>query len=589
MNSRAMEHRNGRTIIRFLALCFGILLARAFQLQVVQGSGYRDWSERNRVRQVPVPASRGRIYDRYGQILTDNRPSFCLYAVPQVLTTYNHDTSAVASILGLPFGEIVRRTLDAQTSPFHPVRVLRDVDFETLTRVEESRADLPGLFFQVEPVRTYPSPVRATHALGYCGEAGKDNLAVLEGRRVNPGEMVGKTGVEARYDGFLRGRDGFRYVEVDVRGREVGDFSGRRDVEPEPGRDVMLTIDLEIQQVAETSMDGVRGALVAFDPRNGEILALVSKPDFPLEPFARRLSPDVWRRLLDDPDEPLLNRPIQAQLPPGSTYKLILASAALDGKIVNPQDRVYCSGVFMLGRRPFQCWRPEGHGSVNLLEALAGSCNVYFYELGLKTGLDAWSNHGRLFGFGRPSGIDLNGEASGLLPTRSYMDDRYGKRGWTQGMVVNLAVGQGDLLVTPLQMACLAAAVSMEGTTVRPHLVHSIRKQNSDRWDDRQIDGHRIDGVARETYRMLKEGMFRCVNTAGGTGRAARVTDLDVCGKTGTAQNPRGEPHAWFIGFAPRDKPEIAVAVVVEHGGSGGGAAAPIAGQLFRFLKKRAD
>jgi len=589
MNSQAMRHKNRRGIFRLLALCFSILLARAFQLQVVQGRGYREWSERNRVRQIPVPASRGRIYDRHGQVLADNRPSFCLYAVPHVFSTYTRDTLTVASTLGLPFCEIVRRTRDAQSSPFRPVRVQRDVDFETLTRVEESRADLPGLFFQVEPVRTYPSRIRATHALGYCGEAGRGDLGVAEGRRVSPGELVGKSGVESWYDDFLRGRDGYRFVEVDVRGREVGDFEGHRDVDPESGQDVMLTLDLELQRIAETSMDGVRGAIVALDPRNGEILTLVSKPDFHLEPFARRLSPDVWQRLLDDPDEPLLNRSVQAQLPPGSTYKLILASAALDGMRVNPQDRVYCNGVFVLGRRPFHCWRPEGHGSVNLLEALAGSCNVFFYELGLKTGLDAWSRHGWLFGFGRPSGIDLNGEASGLLPTRAYLDDRYGKRGWTRGMEVNLAVGQGDLLVTPIQMANLAAVVSMEGTTVRPHLVRSIRRSDSDVWEDQKIDRRQIDGVARETYQTLKEGMYRCINAAGGTGRTAQVADFAVCGKTGTAQNPGGEAHAWFIGFAPRDKPEIAVAVVVENGGSGGGVAAPIAGQLFRFLKKQAN
>lgn len=563
---------------------FAVLLFRCFQLQVLFGSNYREWSERNSVRQIPVLASRGHIFDREGRILVDNRPSYSLFLVPHEFSKNLVNTAVVSSLLGLSEEELVARIDEVKDGLFTPVRVIKDMDFETLSKVEENRLDLPGIFYQVEPARTYPVGVRATHVLGYLGEISEAELKSSRGRDYRRGDIVGKSGVERNYDSYLRGEGGYRYVEVDVRGREVGNFRGRRDVFPVSGRDLMLTLDLDLQGLVEEILDGRRGSVVVMNPQNGEILAMSSKPDYSLEPFARGVSPIFWERLRQDSDKPLLHRTIQAQLPPGSTYKLILTAAALEEGLVSSEADVFCRGYFRLGKRVFHCWKSEGHGFVDLLDALEVSCNVYFYQLGLKTGVDRWARYGKQFGFGLSTQIDLMGEGRGLLPNRRYLDEKYGSKGWSKGMVVNLAVGQGDLLVTPIQMAKLAAIIAMEGRFFRPHVVKSIQDPVSGVWEEKSLDFSQVNGFSSRTYKLLKEGMYRVVNNPLGTGRGARVHSVDVCGKTGTAQNPQGEPHSWFIGFAPRVNPEVSIVVVIENGGSGGSVAAPLAGLILRWF-----
>jgi len=572
---------------RVLIFLFSLLFLRGFQLQVLRGSVYKEWSEKNHVRQIPVVAPRGFVFDKEGQILVKNRPSYSLFVVPYEFRKNPADQEIISSLLGISIEEIDARIDKVGGGPFTPVRLIQNMDFATLSVVEENRTDLPGIFYQIEPVRTYPSNVRASHVIGYCGEISSTELNSLKDREYRRGDIIGKSGVEGSYDNILRGERGYKYVEVDVKGREAGNFGGRRDIPPVPGRDIMLTLDRNLQEFVENLLDGKRGAAIVMDPRNGDILAMVSKPDYSLEPFAKGLPSAVWERLRTDPDKPFLNRAIQAQLPPGSTYKLVLTTAALEQRIIDPEEKVFCNGYFMLGKKLFHCWKPQGHGSVNLLDAIEVSCNVFFCQLGLRTGIDPLAKYGKLFGFGSLTRVDLAGESKGLLPDRGYLNKKYGKRGWGKGMIVNLSVGQGDILVTPIQMAKLASIIAMDGKFTVPHVVLSIKGQSSGIWKKKAFHPEQIGGISPKVFQILKEGMYRVINYPNGTGRAARVPNIEVCGKTGTAQNPQGEPHAWFVGFAPREMPRIVVAVVVENGGSGGGTAAPIAGMILRYFFRK--
>ena len=569
---------------RTLIFLFSLLFLRCFQLQVLKGSVYKQWSEKNHVRQIPIIAPRGFIFDRKNQILVKNRPSYSLFVAPYEFRKNPADQEVISSLLGISIKEIEARIDKVGSGSFTPVRLIQNMDFATLSIIEENRTDLPGIFYQIEPIRTYSPNVRASHIIGYCGEISSSELNSLKDREYRRGDIIGKSGVEKMYDHILRGKRGYRYVEVDVRGREVGNFNGERDVSPVSGSDIMLTLDGDLQGFVENLLDGKRGAAIAMDPRNGDILAMVSKPDYALEPFAKRLPSAVWERLRTDPDKPLLNRAIQAQLPPGSTYKLVLAGAALEQHIIDPEEKIFCGGYFILGKKLFHCWKPQGHGYVNLLDAIEASCNVFFYQLGLKTGIEPLSKYGKLFGFGTLTGIDLPGESKGLLPDKKYLDGKYGNKRWGKGVLVNLSVGQGDILVTPIQMARLATIIAMDGKLTVPHILLSIKDRSTGIWKKKVFPLKQIKGISPKVFQILKEGMYRVVNYPDGTGRAARIPGIEVCGKTGTAQNPHGNPHAWFVGFAPREMPKIVVVVVVENGGSGGGTAAPLAGMILRHF-----
>ncbi len=585
------QHQEWRAMVidRVLLVFFIIIGLRLFQMQVLSGSVYHEKSENNHIRQIPLPASRGVISDQNNRVLVDNRPSYSLYIVPYEFRKNETDAEMIASTLGLSVSEIENQIIESEAGPFTPVRLIQDMDFKTLSIIVENRLDLPGVFYQAEPVRIHSSDARISHVIGYLGEISKDELKLLESYGYYRGDLIGKTGIEKKYDRLLRGDRGYRYVEVDVKGREIGNFAGARDVPSIPGNNLKLTLDLELQCAVEKLMEGKRGAAIVMDPRNGEILSMVSKPDYDLNLFTVKLNPDFWKQLQNDPNKPLLHRAIQAQLPPGSTYKVITAIAALEKKLIRSDFEVVCNGSYQMGRRNYHCWRKDGHGQVNFMDAIIGSCNVYFYELIQQTGLEAWIHYSELFGFGRKTGIDLEEENSGLLPDIHYLNQKYGKKGWGKGMWLNLTVGQGDLLVTPIQMVMLASAIGMEGKAGTPHLLQAVQDPVTEIWKEFDTDKKEITTVSLDTYNQLKEAMLGVVYANGGTGVLARVPGIKVCGKTGTAQNPQGEAHAWFIGFAPIENPEISLVVLIENGGSGGGVAAPIAGSIFRqyFEKKK--
>jgi len=384
----------------------------------------------------------------------------------------------------------------------------------------------------------------------------------------------------------LRGTPGVKYIEVDVLGREVRNLTDLGGRSPDPGRDLFLTIHADIQRYLEDVMAGKKGAAVVLDPRNGDVLALMSKPDYDPEIFSNPLTPETWNQLVNHENKPLYNRASQSLFPPGSTYKLVLAAAGLETGDINLEERVLCTGAHRLGNRLFHCWKKTGHGEVNFMAAVEQSCNVYFWEKSRDIGLGKWSEFSQNFQFGKLTKIDLPNESPGLVPTKEYFDQKYGEKKWTRGLVLNLVVGQGDLLTTPLQMAQFAMILGNEGVLFRPHLVKKNQDPLTGEVVFTKVDSIQIQGISKKTYRTIKQGMNLVVNGVNGTAKSARIRGVTVCGKTGTAQNPHGNDHAWFIGFAPMDKPEIAFCIMVENGGSGGAVAAPIAGGVLSIYFK---
>ena len=570
-----------RIYIFLSGLLFLVLAARLAHLQLYNWDRYIRASERNRVRNIIVAAPRGQIFDREGRILVDNSPDYSISVIPYEFTKSENAVELLGGLIQEDAQTLLARIEKEKNGDFSPVRIKRQVDFRTLSAIEEHLLDLPGVFHNVESRRTYPGGVNAPHIFGYLGEITSAELAAAPDADYRPGDDMGKSGVELLYERYLRGQAGVKYVEVDVMGREVRDLDELANQVPDPGNDVYMSVDTRIQTYLETSMEGKKGAVVVLDPRNGDILAFLSKPDYNPEVFSGPLAPKTWSALVNHEGHPLYNRASQSLFPPGSTYKLVLAAAGLETGLINLDETVFCPGYYQLGRRAFKCWKKEGHGKVNLLSAIKGSCNVYFYKKGLDVGLDNWARFSKLFRFDQRTDIDLPNESSGTVPDRAYLNSKYGKRGWTKGLVLNLSVGQGDLLTTPLQMAYFTMILANEGIAYRPRLIKKIITSETGVAQEFSSERIIIDGVSRATYKVLKEGMFSVVNVQGGTGGRAWVRGKEVCGKTGTAQNPHGESHAWFIGFAPRKNPEIALCVMIENGGGGGAVAAPVARGVF--------
>lgn len=564
-----------------VVLLFLFLIFRLFYLQVYKQDQYLKASESNRIRQVVLKPTRGLIFDRNGEILVDNYPSYSVNAIPFEVQRSDTVLQLASLILDMDVSEMRTIISKTRTGYFTPVRLKRSIDFETLTRIEEYKLDLPGIGFQIDPKRSYPSGVDAPHLFGYLGELTNDDFSSYKDQNVRIGDIVGKKGLEKIYDKEMRGSDGCRFVEVDVLGREIRRLEEKPEILPAPGKNLHLTIDVNLQKYLEMRMDSLRGGAVVVDCSNGEVLALVSKPDYDPQIFSKPMLSQTWNNLVQDEDKPLYDRMVQSLYPPGSTFKVVLVAAALEKKIINPSRTEYCHGFYKFGNKVFDCWKIEGHGKLDLLGAIEQSCNVYFYTLGLEVGLDNWAEFAKIFMFDKPTGIDLMAEHCGLVPDRKYLDECYGKKKWSRGLILNQSIGQGDVLVTPLQMVRLAMIIGNEGVYHQLHLIRYIEEpiSHDKKWTTLSTD--KISGISSQTYQILKEGMRRVVQAEHGTAKAARVRDVQVAGKTGTAENPHGEPHAWFIGFAPVDEPKIAICVLVENGGSGGGKAAPIAGEIL--------
>lgn len=562
-----------------VALAFLVLLGRLFQMQVLVSEGYSAKADENRIRPQRVAALRGRIFDRNGRLLADSRPSFSVSVVPYQVRRDSLVLGRLADLVGVPIDLLKEKSRKGFSRPYEPWAVLRDVDISIVSLVEEQGHHLAGVLIESEPVRLYPYGTLAAHLLGYLGEVSSHELK--EGRIgvSGAGVRVGRTGIENFYDSKLRGRDGVHYVQVDARGLPLGTV---RLTEPIPGEDIILSIDADLQAHAESLLQAhTAGVVVALDPRSGDVLAFASFPTFDPNLFSVSVSQDDWKGLSADPAHPLLNRGVQSTYPPASTFKPVTAIEGLREGIVTPERKLLpCFGSYKFGRRTFRCWDEEGHGALTLRHAIERSCDVYFYQIGAKMDLDHFSRLAGELGFGKKTGIDLPTEKSGLLPTKKYMNERYGRSGWARGSLLNHSIGQGEILATPLQVACFYAALGT-GRFVKPRLMIESVDPGGVKTVYEPATGGRID-IPDEILDTIREAILLAVEGEKPTGRGARVPGTLVAGKTGTAENPHGEHHSWFAAWAPFEDPRIVIAVLVENAGHGGDVAAPMAGELLR-------
>ena len=578
MPSEKKEFRKRLLVITIIiSFSFLILLGRFWVLEVIQGEKFSTMAENNSIRLLASRAPRGIIYDRKGKVLAKSRPSFSVTIYPWNLSQKDltKTIKEISPIIRIK-EERIYQTIEGSQRPFSSILLKEDIDLKTATKILERKLSLAGVDLQVQPLRYYPDGELLASVLGHLGEIDKGQLKVLRGKGYRLGDRIGQDGLERVYDEYLRGEDGGWQIRVNNRGQRM-EVMGYK--EPLPGNDIVLTINRELQRVAWNSLEGRPGAIVALDPNNGEILSLVSSPAYNPNLFAGSLSEEEWLSLKEDLLHPLTNRAIQGQYAPGSIFKVITTIAALERGIASRDKKFSCSGAFPFKDRVFRCWKEEGHGTLNLEEAIIHSCDVYFYQLGLETGVDNIVDFSKRFGLEKASGIDLFEEEKGLLPHRRWRENSL-SREWFEGDTVNLSIGQGYLLVTPLQMANLISAVASRGKLYRPYLVKRILSPEGE--IIKEMRPHLIKEVRleKENLDLLRESLSSVVNELG-TGWRAKIKGIEVAGKTGTAENPLGEDHAWFIGFAPYREPKIALAILVEHGGMGGEVAAPIAKKIF--------
>jgi len=569
-----------RVIYVIFTIVFFLLFARLIQLQWIFREEYGQQAEVNSVRIIPKEPVRGYIYDRNGRLVVDNRPSFTVTVMPYEFEKQNAEY--LASLLNMEPRELQERIKNgSKYSQFIPVKVKRDVDNKTVAALEENRERLFGVDYQIESMRAYTTKAYASHILGYTKEVSETQLKTLDPEEYSQGDIAGASGLESRYERAIRGKKGADYSTVNARGQIVGKYDdGRKDTPALDGSDLYLTMDFALQEFAESLFTNKRGALVAIDPNTGGILAFVSKPDYDLAYLSGVTPRELWRQINTDPNRPLFNRATLTRYPPGSAFKMILAIAALEQGIITPETRMYCGGSFPYGDKVFKDL--HAHGSVNVVDAIHRSCNVFFYKLMLQVGLDTWSEYASMFGFGQPTGLDISEENAGLLPSTAYMNKRYGERGWTKGFLVSLGIGQGELGVTPVQMACYAMVLANKGKYYQPYTVAKLVDRIKDSTKIISYGIKREIQLSEDTWYYVREGMRRVVQEPGGTALTARVKGIVSAGKTGTAQRPHEQKdHAWYVGFAPFDEPKIAIAVLVENAGFGGAIAAPIAGMCI--------
>ena len=550
----------------------GVLVLQFWNLQVLRARHFRDLAENNRSRLVTLAAPRGALLDRHGQVLVGNRPSFNVVLNPEHAGDLDQVVSRLAAALGM--GEAAIRERLARRQPYRPVVVKTDATLADVAALDARRRELPEVSIESVPLRSYPLASAAAHALGRVGEITERQLQLEEFRGLAPASLVGQAGLESRYNKELMGRDGYRRVIVNSRGLEVAEAARQA---PEDGPSLTLSIDASLQAAMEKAFEGRAGSAVALDPRTGEILAMASTPAYDPNEFTTGIDAALWASLATDPQTPLMNRVIQGAYSPGSTFKIIAATAALEEGVITPSTTFYCPGYLAVYNTVFHCMAKGGHGVMDLRRAIANSCNVYFFQVGIRLEIARLSKWAKLMGLGAPTGVDLPHELGGLMPSPEWKM-RVFKTPWYAGETVSVAIGQGQVSATPLQMARVMAVIANGGRLVRPHLT-------------RGTEAPLPLGIRPETIAAVKEGLRAVV--AEGTGRRARLPTVEVCGKTGSAQvvasarlakSPNAFellPHGWFLAFAPADDPRIALAVLVEHGRSGAESAAPVARQIL--------
>lgn len=574
------------------ALVFALLLLRLWYLQVISAERYLALSEKNRIRHVAIAAPRGPIYDRNGELLVDNRPSFGISVLRQEVDDEADLLDRLAGYLQVPREDLQKRWDAGLRFPsFRPMPLAEDISRDVLEQVQENSVNLPGVLIEVRPLRSYPYAESAAHLFGYLGEITEAELQSKDFEGYRPGDFVGKSGLEKSLEPKLRGIAGQRRVEVDVRGKELRLLKIQDSV---PGNKVYLTIDRKLQQATEAAFGETSGSAVVMDARTGAVLAMASLPSFNPALFARGISGEEWINLLQNPHHPLQNKTIKGQYPPASTFKIVTALAALKAGIANPATSVNCTGSFSLGNRAFRCWKRHGHGRVDLKKALKESCDIWFYQFGLELGIDRLSQMAFDLGLGESLGFPLEYEKSGLVPTRQWKKKRFGSR-WYDGETVIASIGQGYVLTTPLQLATMMSTVVNGGTVLRPQVVRRVESLGGGVLREVTPQVIKSTPLAPGDLKVVLKALDAVVNEPGGTAWSSRINEVHYGGKTGTAQvvrlrddrdRKRETPyrfrdHGLFVGYAPVDDPQIVVAVVVEHGGGGGSAAAPVARKII--------
>ena len=542
----------------------GILILSFFRVQILGHGKYQLQSETNRLRPIPLPAPRGVIYDRNGRVLAENVPGYTVSLLPGPEVNLRSTLARIASIANIDSAGIERVLQRARRAPYQPALVLGDAPFPVVSALEERRVAIPGLLIQAEPKRFYPDTAVVAHLIGYVGEVTEAERASSRFAAVRLGGLVGKYGLELQYDDTLRGSEGLRFVEVSAKGQMVRDAEAAANLNPVPGKDLHTTIDLDLQRfISQIFPGGQRGAVIALNPNTGEVLALYSAPGFDPNAFVGGISAPYWRSLNESPAHPLLDRAIQARYPPGSTWKLAVAAMALKRGIVGPRSKmpIPCRGGLQYGNRYFRCWDARGHGALTLTEAIAQSCDVYFYQLGIKLGVSSLLEDANAWGFRGRTGIDLPGELPSEFPTGpEYYDRIYGPSRWTSAVALNLAIGQGENAQTLVQMVRLYQQLASDGNMRTPFVVRPAAAGAAG------AENVSLD-LSADQLATLRRAMIAVVEQ--GTARGSRLASLSIAGKTGTAQNPHGPNHGWFIGFSPPDKPEIVVGAIVEFAREG--------------------
>ncbi|RKX69524.1 penicillin-binding protein 2 [candidate division WOR-3 bacterium] len=552
---------NQKLFLPATVLLYLILILAAIKFQLLEGKKYYRLSETNRIKEVAITPPRGRVFDRKGRVVATVRPGYEVVALPAVIN--DSTILRLAQILKIP-SSIIRARLRRTRNPYQMITIAHDIDFLTLSRLEENLATLNGVDVVTEPLRYYPYHQLLFHVLGFVGEIGGE-VKRKSGYRL--GDFIGKTGLEARLENRLRGEKGWRYVEINALGKEIGPVLEKRPIQPKPGEDLTITIDAELQEsTASYLRDYPRAAVVGMELRSGEILILYSKPSIDPNLIVHGISRTTWDSIVNHPAAPLYNRATMSRYPPGSTFKVVTTIAALLAGWDTTRT-IHCTGRFPFGDRVFHCWRR--HGRIGFGQAIEKSCDCYFYTIGKEIGFDPILRVAQIFHLTSPTGIEIE-EEGGFFPDSSYYERRYGSN-WPRGLILNLAIGQGEILLTPLRLATMYAEI-ITGRRIRPHLL-----SEEVNFDPLPIDSSILDVVRQGLIRVVEEG----------TGRIVASYLRDAAGKTGTAQNPHGEDHSIFVGYTPTREPAFLVCVIVENAGHGASVAAPVAGKIMSLYRKR--
>ena len=561
-------------VIIFIISIHFVLAYRFFELQVLDHELYSKQAENNRVRAISLPAPRGLILDRNNEIIVDNYPTYILYGIKAEIQNEDQNYTIINETTGIPIQILKKNYNNNFRNRFLPTKLAKDLTIVQLSRLEEQKNNLSGIIYKQFPERIFNSKIRASHILGYLKEIDNETLSNLE--QLNSyqfGDLIGWSGIEKEYESILRGEKGVSYHQVDAFGREAGKINDQDNIFPIPGNNIKTTIDIPLQSLVESQLNNKKGVIIVSKPKTGEILSYVSAPDYEPDLFTGLVSNQDWHIVTSDSSRPLLNRATNGIYPPGSIFKMVVAFEILEKELLSTEWSVNCTGAYEFYDRIHRCWTEDGHGKINLEQAIVQSCDIYFYEAIQKIKLDNLAKRAIQFGYGLQSNIDLPNEMTGIMPDRNYMNNLYGKWGWSKGALLNIAIGQGEILVTPIQMANYTNLIATQGDTYPVYIVNSLPskikfpKYNINNWE------------------FVQDAMRKVVSGSMGTAKKSdpKIPGLIISGKTGTAENPHGEAHAWFITYGEKNNEMISIVILIENGGSGGTFATPIARKIFKY------